>query len=219
MPNASRKTARKTAAKKSAPTRKKSAKKSAVPEVQIISSKLVYQGRVFSLNTDEIVEPSGVRVRRDIIRHPGSVVILALDERKPEPSVLLIRQYRYAANQELWEIPAGRIDEGEDPLTAAQRELAEETGYSASEWKLALRYYASPGLLDETMSLFAARDLRKGKASPEEDEFIVCKFVPLGQAVQWVMSGKLHDGKAIAGVLWAAQKFHICGNGKVSKRD
>jgi ADP-ribose pyrophosphatase len=220
MANASRKTSRKTPEKKSAPTKKKSAKKSAAPAaVQVISSKLLHESRVFRLTSDEIVEPSGVRVRRDIIRHPGSVVILALDERKSEPSVLLIRQYRYAANQELWELPAGRIDEGEDALTAAKRELSEETGYSASEWKLALHYYASPGLLDETMSLFAARDLRKGKASPEEDEFIVCKFLPLGKAVQWVMSGKIHDGKAIAGVLWAAQKFHICGSGKVSKRD
>jgi len=157
-------------------------------------------------------------VRRDIIRHPGSVVILAIDERKSEPSVLLIRQYRYAANQELWELPAGRIDEGEDPLVAAKRELAEETGYLASEWKPALHYFASPGFLDETMSLFAARDLRKGKASPEEDEVIACKLVPLSKAVQWVMSGKVHDGKAIAGILWAAQKFHISGNGKVSKQ-
>ena len=132
----------------------------------------MHSAPVFQVTSDEVVEPSGAKVRRDIIRHPGSVVILALDERKTEPSVLLIRQYRYAANQELWELPAGRIDEGEDALTAAKRELAEETGYSASEWKLALYYYASPGFLDETMSLFAARDLRKGKASPEEDEFI-----------------------------------------------
>jgi len=182
-----------------------------------LSSKTVYKAPVFYVTSDEVIEPSGVKARRDIIRHPGSVVILALDERKSEPSVLLIRQYRYAANQEMWELPAGRIDEGEDALTAAQRELAEETGYSASEWKLALHYYASPGFLDETMSVFAARNLRKGKASPEEDEFITCKLLPLGKAVQWVMSGKVQDGKAIAGILWAAQKFHISGvraNGK-----
>ncbi len=138
MPNASRKTSRKTSAKKSAPARKKSPRKTAASAtVQVISSRLVHESPIFRLTTDEIVEPSGVRVRRDIIRHPGSVVVLALDERKSEPSLLLIRQYRYAANQELWEIPAGRIDKGEDPLTAAKRELAEETGYSASEWKLA----------------------------------------------------------------------------------
>ena len=197
---------------------KTAGKSTASKPVQVLSSKVVYTSRVFNVTSDEIVEPSGVRVRRDIIRHPGSVVILALDERKPEPAVLLIRQYRYAANRELWELPAGRIDEGEGPLEAAQRELLEETGYSASEWKPALLYYASPGFLDETMSVFAARGLRRGKARPEEDECIACRLVPLSRVVQWVMSGKVQDGKAIAGVLWAAQKFHLCADGKVSKR-
>jgi ADP-ribose pyrophosphatase len=215
-----RKKSAKTSAKPSARASKKtkSAEKSGgTREVRVLSSKVLYNSPVFQLTTDELIEPSGMEVRRDVIRHPGSVVILAIDERKPEPSVLLIRQYRYAANQELWELPAGRIDEGEDALTAAKRELAEETGYSAKEWKLALYYYASPGFLDETMSLFAARDLRKGNATPEEDECIISKLVPLRKAVQWVMSGKVLDGKAISGVLWAAQKFHISGSGKVSK--
>lgn len=201
--------------------KKKSGKstKSSPPQktVQVLSSRVVHRAPVFEVTTDEVIEPSGVKARRDIIRHPGSVVVLALDERKSEPSVLLIRQYRYAANQDLWELPAGRIDPGEDALAAAKRELAEETGYLASEWKLALYYYSSPGFLDETMSVFAARDLRKGKASPEEDEVITCKLVPLSKAVNWVMNGKLQDGKAIAGVLWAAQKFHILGKGKMSK--
>ncbi|SRR6266511_3934269 len=207
-------TSRKSAAKSSALAGKEAG---ASASVQVLSSKVVYTSRVFNVTSDEVVEPSGVRVRRDIIRHPGSVVILALDERKAEPSVLLIRQYRYAANRELWELPAGRIDEGESALQAAQRELTEETGYTASEWKPALCYYASPGFLDETMSIFAARDLRRGKACPEEDESIVSRLVPLRHAVQWVMSGKVQDGKAIAGVLWAAQKFHMCGEAKVSK--
>ncbi len=222
MANASKKISRKnsSATKKSTKTKTaktiptKLAKAAKQKTIQVLSSKIVYKAPVFQVTSDEVIEPSGVKARRDIIRHPGSVVILGIDEHKSEPSVLLIRQYRYAANEELWELPAGRIDEGEDALTAAKRELAEETGYSASEWKLALFYYASPGFLNETMSLFAARDLRKGKASPEEDEVITCKLVPLGKAVQWVMSGKIHDGKAIAGVLWAAQKFHICGNGR-----
>jgi ADP-ribose pyrophosphatase len=223
MANPSKKISRKNSpeTKKSAKTKteKTNTKKRAEADgkqgtVQVLSSKVVYRAPVFQVTSDEVLEPSGVKARRDVIRHPGSVVILAIDERKSEPSVLLIRQYRYAANQELWELPAGRIDEGEDALAAAKRELAEETGYSASEWKLALYYYASPGFLDETMSIFAARDLRKGKASPEDDEVITCKLVPLAKAVQWVMSGKVHDGKAIAGVLWAAQKFHICGNNK-----
>jgi ADP-ribose pyrophosphatase len=217
MANASKQTSRKGAARTSRAA-KKNPPDAATGAVQVLSSKVVYTSRVFQVTSDEVVEPSGVRVRRDIIRHPGSVVILALDERKAEPSVLLIRQFRYAANQELWELPAGRIDEGESALEAAQRELAEETGYSAGEWKLALHYYASPGFLDETMSMFAARDLRRGKAAPEEDESIVSRLVPLSRALEWVMRGKVQDGKAIAGVLWAAQKYHLCGDGKVSKR-
>ncbi|HVJ05817.1 MAG TPA: NUDIX hydrolase [Candidatus Saccharimonadales bacterium] len=184
----------------------------------MLSSKVIHTAPVFRVTSDEVIEPSGVKVRRDVIRHPGSVVVLALDEHKSEPFVLLIRQYRYPANQYLWELPAGRIDEGENALTAAKRELAEETGYSASEWIPALYYYSSPGFLDETMSIFAARDLHRGKATPEEDEFITCKLVSLRTAVQWVMSGKLKDGKAIAGVLWAAQKFHISGDRQNGKR-
>lgn len=217
MANSSKKSSGKIPAKSSTHKNKETKASGKSKAVRVISSKVVYKAPVFHVDSDQVIEPSGVKVRRDIIRHPGSVVILALDERKKKPSVLLIRQYRYAAGQELWELPAGRIDEGEDALTAAKRELAEETGYSAAEWKSALVYYSSPGFLDETMSVFAARDLHKGKASPEEDEFITAKLVPLAKAVAWVMSGKIHDGKAIAGVLWAAQKFHISGNGKVRK--
>ena len=203
---------------KSASVKSASPRNASKSGVQVLSSKVVHTSRVFNVTSDEIIEPSGMRARREIIRHPGSVVILAIDERKQEPAVLLIRQYRYAADRDLWELPAGRIDEGEAPLEAAQRELLEETGYSASEWKPALFYYASPGFLDETMSVFAARGLRRGKANPEEDECISSRLVPLSRAVEWVMSGKIQDGKAIAGVLWAAQKFHILCNGKLSKR-
>lgn len=174
---------------------------------KVLSSKLVYQGKVFHVTSDEVLEPSGVKVHREIMRHSGSVVIMCIDESKGEPRVLLIRQYRYAAERPLWELPAGRIDDGEDALTAAQRELMEETGYQAREWKQVLFYYPSPGFMDETHALFLARDIQKGKARPEEDEFIKPRWVPISQAVDWVMSGKIPDAKTIAGVLWMARKL------------
>jgi ADP-ribose pyrophosphatase len=175
--------------------------------LKVLRSKVVYQAPVFYVTSEQVKEPSGVKVRRDVIRHPGSVVIMALDESKAEARVLLIKQYRYAAGDEIWEFPAGRIDPGDTPLSGAKRELAEETGYKAREWKRALFFYSSPGFLDETMSVFLARDLVKGKAKPEHDEFITASLVPVSKAVRMVMDGEIQDAKTIAGILWLAQKL------------
>jgi ADP-ribose pyrophosphatase len=175
--------------------------------LKVLRSKVVYQAPVFYVTSEQVKEPSGVKVRRDVIRHPGSVVIMALDEFKAEARVLLIKQYRYAAGDEIWEFPAGRIDPGDTPLSGAKRELAEETGYKAREWKRALFFYSSPGFLDETMSVFLARDLVKGKAKPEDDEFITASLVPISKAVRMVMDGEIQDAKTIAGILWLAQKL------------
>lgn len=174
---------------------------------RVISSKTVFKGRVFSVVSDQVEEPGNVKVRRDVIRHPGSIVVLAVDDSTGGPRVLLERQYRYAADARLWELPAGRIDPGEDPLTAAQRELLEETGFTAAKWRKALSFYVSPGFLDETMDIFLAQGLKKGKAQPEEDERIATKFVALPQAVRMVLSGKILDAKTIAGVLWLEKKL------------
>jgi ADP-ribose pyrophosphatase len=175
--------------------------------LKVLQSKVVYQAPVFYVTSEQVKEPSGVKARRDLIRHPGSVVIMALDETTAEARVLLIKQYRYAAGDEIWEFPAGRIDPGDTPLSGAKRELAEETGYKAREWKPALFFYSSPGFLDETMSVFLARDLVKGKAKPEDDEFITASFVPISKAVKMVMDGEIQDAKTIAGILWIAQKL------------
>ena len=170
---------------------------------RVVSSETVYRGPVFSVTTDCVREPGIVKpLRRDVVRHQGSVVVLAVDERGGEPRVLLARQYRHAARGPLWELPAGRIDEGESALVAAKRELLEETGISAQQWRHAFTFYSSPGFLDETMAIYVAQKLARGAAQPEEDERIAKRFFPLSRAVRMVMNGRIRDGKTIAAVLW-----------------
>lgn len=171
-------------------------------QARALSSKVVFRGPVFYVTSDRVREPGGIVARRDMVRHPGSVVILAADDSQRPLRVLLARQYRYAACQSLWELPAGRIDQGEASLAAAKRELLEETGYSARRWKRALFFYSSPGFLDETMDIYLATGLVAGQAQPEEDEVISKRLFPLPAAVRMVMSGRIQDGKTIAGVLW-----------------
>jgi ADP-ribose pyrophosphatase len=182
--------------------------------VRILSSKVAYRGPVFQITSDMVKEPSGATVRRDVVRHSGSVVIMAVEnsnllargkqkqKSKQEPRVLLARQYRYTANDFLWELPAGRIDEGEDELPAAKRELIEETGFKADRWKRVLHFFVSPGFLDETMAVYLAEGLHAGEAQPEEDEFIVKRFFSLAQAVRMATSGVIRDAKTIASILW-----------------
>jgi ADP-ribose pyrophosphatase len=176
--------------------------KSSNKTARVISSQTVYRGPVFSVSTDDVQEPNGVRARRDVIHHSGSVVVLAVDDSAATPRILLERQYRHAASGNLWELPAGRIDPGEHELKAAKRELLEETGYTASKWRRILKFYASPGFVAETMSVFLATGLRAGEAQPEEDEVIYKRMVPLPAAVRMVMSGTIRDAKTISSVLW-----------------
>lgn len=172
------------------------------PKVRLISSRTVYRGPVFWVTTDEVQEPGGIRARRDIIHHTGSVVVLAVDESGPTPRLLLERQYRHAAKDYLWELLAGRIDAGEKPLHAAKRELLEETGYTAASWRRILTFYASPGFIDETMSVYLATGLRAGPAQPEADEVIHKRMVALPAAIRMVFNGTIRDAKTISSVLW-----------------
>jgi ADP-ribose pyrophosphatase len=153
-----------------------------------------------------VLEPSGIKARRDVVRHPGSVVILAVEESRSQPRVLLERQYRHAAEAYLWELPAGRIDRGEKELAAAKRELLEETGYTARRWQRILRFYASPGFVAETMALYLARGLRPGAAQPEDDEVIHRKLFSLAKAVGMVLRGTIRDAKTISGLLWLERR-------------
>jgi ADP-ribose pyrophosphatase len=185
-------------------------------KARVLSSRVVYRGPVFWVTTDRVQEPGGVRVRRDVIRHSGSVVVLAVDQSAKGPRVLLERQYRHAAQDYLWELPAGRIDPGENELKAAQRELLEETGYTATHWRLILKFYASPGFVAETMSVYLATGLRAGKAQPEEDEVIYKRFVPLRTAVRMAVGGTIRDAKTIASVLWLQYQEGQARTGKGS---
>jgi ADP-ribose pyrophosphatase len=184
------------------PKKPATAKKSAARKAKLISSKLSYKGKVFNVYTDTVIEPGGHRNTRDVIRHSGSVVILAVDEsaktgNPADPIVIMERQYRHAAGQFLIELPAGRRDPGEAPLAAAKREMIEETGYRAKRWKMMLRYFASPGFLGEWMQIYLARDIRPGAAAPELDEQIEILRVPLSEAMKMVAGGKIHDGKTL----------------------
>src|ERR1700760_1027896 len=110
---------------------------------RVVSSKKVFSGPIFTVVSQQVEEPDGVHVRRDLVKHPGSIVILAVDHSGKEPRVLLERQYRHAAGSRLWELPAGSLEPGEDKLAAAKRELKEETGYTARKWEKALYFYVS----------------------------------------------------------------------------
>lgn len=173
---------------------------------EVLSSAVSYQGPLFRVLSEQIREPNGKRVSRDVIRHNGSVVILALDKSKSkkDPLVLIERQFRHAAQQYLYEVPAGKMEEGEDHLEAAKRELLEETGYQAAKWKKLAKYFASPGFLGEWMQVYVAEELTPGKAQPEEDESFELQFVPVSELLRLIDEGKILDGKTIISVLsWA----------------
>lgn len=180
-------------------------------KARLVSSRTVYRGPVFWVTTDHTIEPGGIKVRRDLVHHSGSVVVLAVDDTSKVPRVLLERQYRHAANDYLWELPAGRIDPGESELHAAKRELIEETGYRANRWRRILKFYASPGFVAETMAVYLASDLQAGKPEPEEDEVIYKRMLPLPTVIKMVMKGTIRDAKTIASVLWLD---HVVNHGR-----
>jgi ADP-ribose pyrophosphatase len=166
---------------------------------KVLRSETLYQGKVFRLQRDLVVEPGGVQAERDIIVHPGSVVVLPVF---PDGRVLLIRQYRYPVGEFLWELVAGRKEPGETPPAAARRELAEETGYAAKRLRKLMRVVPTPGFVSEWMWIFAAEGLTEGKARPEEDERIAPRIFTLKEAEKMIERGTLRDAKSICGILY-----------------
>jgi ADP-ribose pyrophosphatase len=171
-------------------------------EVKVTSSETLFQGKVFALKRDHIFEPGGIEAMREVIVHPGSVVVLPVF---PDGRILLIRQYRHAARQHMWELVAGHREEHETFLEAAPRELQEETGYTARSFKRLLDIYPSPGLLSEKMEIYLAEGLTKGKSRPEADEKITARTFTLAEVENWISNGKIVDSKTVSGVLYYAK--------------
>ena len=167
--------------------------------VQILSSQMIYEGRVFGIRRDDVIEPTGLHATREVITHPGSVVVLPV---LPDKRILLIRQYRYATRQFLWELVAGRIDNNETPQHGAARELIEETGYRAKKFRVFLDVFPTPGFLEERMHILLAEGLTPGKAEPEEDERITCKAFPRKEVEQMIRRNTIRDAKSVAGLLY-----------------
>src|SRR6266404_2052316 len=166
---------------------------------KILRSKIIYKGPVFGVRRDEVLEPGGIRTTREVVTHPGSVVILPL---LPDGRILLVRQYRHATRQFLWELVAGRIDAGENVRQAAARELIEETGYRAKRFRVFLDVFPTPGFLEERMYILLAEKLTAGEARPEEDEKITAKAFAPAALAGMIRRNVLRDAKSIAGLLY-----------------
>lgn len=166
---------------------------------KILSSEMIYQGRVFGLRRDEVVEPNGLRATREVIAHPGSVVVLPV---LPDGRIVMVRQYRHATRQYLWELVAGRKEPEETPKQGAARELLEETGYRAKRFKVFLDVFPTPGFLEERMYLLLAEGLTAGEAQPEEDEKIEVRAYRVNELKRMIKSGRMRDAKSIAGILY-----------------
>ncbi len=163
-----------------------------------LDGETVYEGKIVKLTVDHARLPDGSTAIREVVYHPGGVGILALDENGNVP---LVRQYRYPIQRELLEIPAGKLEPGEDPREAAMRELSEETGFEAGELTYLGSALASPGFCTERLHMYLARNLTRRKSHPDEDEFLDVVTVPFETLVQQVMDGTIEDAKTLATVL------------------
>lgn len=167
----------------------------------MLARETVFQGRIVTLETHRVRLPDGREAGREVVRHPDGVAVLALDG---ERQAILVRQFRYPLGRELLEVPAGKVDPGEEPRAAALRELREETGLVAGELTDLGRMLPSPGFCDETLHLFLARDLRQAEACPDADEFLAVERMPLSELTRRVLAGDMTDGKTVGAALKAA---------------
>ncbi len=164
--------------------------------MKVTSSKKILENKLFTIVDEVAKDPSGFEIHRSIVRHPGSAVMMAVDEKR---RILLVKQYRLPAEKNLWELPAGRLDPGETPLQAAKRELKEETGYKAKSWTKLVSFWPSPGYVSEEMTIFLATGLTEGDQEPMDDERIDIQWFTRKEMAEAVRSGKIADGKTLIG--------------------
>lgn len=169
---------------------------------KLINRKELYRGRIIDLVVDDI-QINGIDTLREVVRHPGGVVVLA--EVEPD-RIPFVRQHRYPIDKDLLELPAGKIDRGEDPAVSAARELEEETGYRPNHLRHALSFYSSPGFCDELLHLYYSDDLTETTTNREHDEEILLEFYSVDEALQLIADGKILDGKTITAVYWLHQR-------------
>ena len=172
-----------------------------MPE-RTLTSRRVFSGHLISLRVDEVELDSGRRATREVVEHPGAVAILAWDGER----LAAVSQWRQAAAADLLEIPAGTLEPGEAPLVAAQRELAEECGLTATRWEEGPRFYAAPGFSTELLTLFLATDLHPVDARPPEDEALERSWLTLADALAAIDDGRIRDAKSLVGILWLARR-------------
>ena len=165
-----------------------------------LSSSPVYDGRLLHVREDQVRLPNGNQSTREYIIHPGAVAVIPVLD---NGDILMVRQFRYPLDRVFWELPAGKIDPGEDLLFCGQRELEEETGYRAQEWQFATTFHPCIGYSDEAISIYLAQGLEDGTHRPDEDEFVEPVRMPLETALEWVRDGRISDGKTVIGLFWA----------------
>ncbi|GAW91676.1 NUDIX hydrolase [Calderihabitans maritimus] len=163
-----------------------------------VESNKIFEGRVVKLRVDRVILPNGKEATREVVEHPGAVAVVALTDKD---EIVMVRQFRKPVEETTLEIPAGKLEGGEDPHSCARRELEEETGLKPNRIKLLMEFYTTPGFSDEKMYLFLAEDLEEVPPHRDDDELVEVEKLPLGKAVNWVMQGKINDAKTIIGIL------------------
>jgi len=168
-------------------------------EEKTVKSQTIYEGNIIRVQLDQVILPDGGTSQREIVKHPGAVAVVAITDEK---KLVLVRQFRKPLEKTILEIPAGKLEPGEDPRACAFRELEEETGYQAEEMTPLVSFYTSPGFADEIMHLYVANGLRKGEAQPDQDEFVELVELTLPEAWQRIADGEICDAKTVAAVYY-----------------